>query len=104
MEYVEGVAVNEYGKQNLLTAAQKLKLFNKVCSAVAYAHRNLVIHGDLKPGNVLITADGEPKLLDFGISSFKDGGMAPSSAHALTPAYASPEQISGEPITTATDI
>jgi serine/threonine protein kinase len=77
----------------------------KVCGAVAYAHRNLIIHRDLKPANILVTAEGEPKLLDFGIAKLLDeDSERTKTAVAMTPEYASPEQIRGGPDTTATDI
>jgi serine/threonine protein kinase len=81
-----------------------------VCAAVSYAHQNLVVHRDLKPGNILVTAAGEPKLLDFGVAKLLADGGDPSTAPtatllpALTPAYASPEQVKNEPITTASDV
>lgn len=104
MEYVEGQPIDEYAKH--LTIRQKLQLFLKLCPAVAYLHRNLVVHRDLKPNNILITREGEPKLLDFGISKVLD---LPSQAtvtglRMLTPGYASPEQLLGEPIGTGSDI
>jgi len=110
MELVDGEPIDRYCERRGLSLAERLRLFRKVCSAVQFAHRNLVVHRDLKPGNVLITADGEPKLLDFGIAKLLDDGLA---AHALatvpgqgpmTPRYASPEQIRLEPITTASDV
>ncbi len=104
MEYVEGQPIDEYATQ--LTLRQKLQLFLKLCPAVAYLHRNLVVHRDLKPNNILVTREGEPKLLDFGISKALD---LPSPAtvtgfRMLTPGYASPEQLLGEPIGTGSDI
>ena len=109
MEYVEGVPITDYCRDKNLSIRERVELFLKVCAAVQFAHRNLVVHRDLKPGNVLITADGEPKLLDFGIAKL----LAPDSELAqmtiedqqrLTPAYASPEQVRGEPITTVSDV
>lgn len=108
MDYVEGVALNQYCKQNTLSINERLKLFRKVCAAVQYAHRNLVIHRDLKPSNILVAADGIPQLLDFGIAKvFQDEENAEATRtnmQVMTPEYASPEQISGKVITTASDI
>lgn len=104
MEFVEGQPIDEYCLE--LNLRQKLRLFLKVCSAVAYLHGNLIVHRDLKPGNVLVTADGEPKLLDFGIAKFLDLGtdVTATGQHLFTPDYASPEQAAGGPIGTASDI
>ncbi len=111
MEYIDGVPLNEYCDANSLSIDDRLLLFQKICSAVNYAHKNLVVHRDLKPSNILITGDGNPKLLDFGISKIlKDDNTPDLSDYTvtqvwnLTPDYASPEQIKGEKITTATDI
>ncbi len=108
MEYVEGVPVDEFCRENALSLDERLKLFNRVCEAVAFAHRNLIVHRDLKPSNILITENGEPKLLDFGISKLldaeTDGEQTLTNLGAMTPQYASPEQIKGAPVTTATDV
>ena len=108
MEYVEGVALTDYAREHALGLPARLRLFLRVCDAVQYAHQNLVVHRDLKPSNILITADGTPKLLDFGIAKVlaTTGGNAPTQTHArlLSPDYAAPEQFSGAPITTATDV
>ncbi len=111
MEYIEGLNLLEYADANRLNTTERLRLFRKVCSAVEYAHRNLVVHRDLKPGNILVTSEGDPKLLDFGIakllvSDLLANGSDPtvSEIRAMTPDYASPEQIRGERITTASDI
>ena len=109
MEYVEGNTIAEYVTELSLSLNEILTLFLKVCSAVAYAHRNLVVHRDIKPGNILVTNDGEPKLLDFGlarlvVSEDSDPNESKTAFRALTPAYASPEQLRGETITTASDI
>jgi serine/threonine-protein kinase len=107
MEYVEGVPLEEYRRANELSVEKKLQLFLRVCAAVEYAHKNLVVHRDIKPGNVLVTEDGSPKLVDFGIAKLMEGGSGATTqpaARLMTPEYASPEQLRGEPITTATDV
>lgn len=111
MEYVEGLSIDRYCDEKRLTIAARLDLFCRVCAAVQYAHQKLVVHRDLKPGNILVTPGGEVKLLDFGIAKVLAGGETGSSIsitlegpHPMTPRYASPEQVRGEPISTATDI
>lgn len=105
MEYVEGVPVDRYLAIKKLALSEKLVLFRKICAAVSYAHSNLVVHRDLKPANILVTEEGEPKLLDFGIAKLlDDGGATRTGIAAMTPDYASPEQVTGAPITTASDI
>lgn len=111
MEYIEGVSITRHCEDKKLPAPQRLRLFQKVCEAVDYAHRNLVVHRDLKPDNILITPEGLPKLLDFGVAKLLSPGvpdgpltLTVETARAMTPDYASPEQIKGERITTATDV
>ncbi|HEY3662037.1 MAG TPA: serine/threonine-protein kinase [Chthoniobacterales bacterium] len=110
MEYVEGIPLETYSSQHALGIRDRLSLFRKVCAAVSYAHQNLVIHRDLKPANIRVTAEGEPKLLDFGIARLLDPTTAETdnrtvtSAHAMTPGYASPEQRRGDRMTTASDV
>ena len=111
MEYIEGQEINDYCDQHQLSTIDRLKLFSHVCSAVQFAHQNLVIHRDLKPGNILITADGSPRLLDFGIAKLVNPEASDQTAdhtmtgmRLMTPGYASPEQARGETITTASDI
>ncbi len=107
MEYVPGHTLLEACERRGLDRAARLKIFRKLIDAVAYAHRNRVVHRDLKPGNVLVSESGEPKLLDFGIAKVLEphgDQRTRTGAMLLTPAYASPEQIRGERITAATDI
>ena len=108
MEYVEGETITRYCDSRHLSIDERLKLFQKICSAIHYAHQNLVIHRDIKPANILVTAAAEPKLLDFGIAKIIDADLAPEdqtqTLGAMTPAYASPEQLNGLPVTTATDV
>lgn len=108
MEYIEGTTLLDYAKAHALDVPARLALFKKLAAAVQYAHRNLVVHRDLKPGNVLVTKDGEPRLLDFGIAKVLDPVAAEqrtkTGEQVLTPAYASPEQVRGERVTTAADV
>jgi tetratricopeptide (TPR) repeat protein len=109
MEYVEGEFIDDYCRSRDLSVEEKLKLFRQVCSAVLYAHQNLVIHRDLKPKNILVTKDGTPKLLDFGIGKIltpdaEDEIGTATQFKMMTPAYASPEQIRGQRIGTTSDL
>jgi serine/threonine protein kinase/tetratricopeptide (TPR) repeat protein len=111
MELIEGRPLAEYCEQHHLSITQSLRLFLKVCAAVQYAHQRLIIHRDIKPGNILVTSEGTPKLLDFGIAKIVDAGPDDPRADAtitafriLTPHYASPEQIIGAPMTTSSDV
>lgn len=110
MEYVEGEPLDAYCDVRRLSLRDRLELFRKVCAAISYAHQHLVVHRDLKPANIRVTAEGEPKLLDFGIAKLlEDESVAiPSETitltAAMTPDYASPEQLRGEAMTTSTDI
>ncbi|MCW5967896.1 MAG: serine/threonine protein kinase [Blastocatellales bacterium] len=111
MEYIEGLPLDIYCDRNRLTIDERLRLFRTVCSAVHYAHQNLVVHRDLKPGNILVTPAGDVKLLDFGIAKvlLSQPGAEGQTETAtglrpMTPDYASPEQARGEAITTASDV
>lgn len=108
MEYIEGQPITEYCDERKLSLEERLKLFGKVCDAVHFAHRNQVIHRDLKPSNILISNKGVPKLLDFGIAKLvspnEQQTQTATHMRALTPEYASPEQLTGDLVTTSSDI
>lgn len=108
MEYVEGAPLLEFAEKQDLSIEKRLRLFLKICRAISYAHRNLIVHRDIKPNNILVKADGEPKLLDFGLAKILDENFdadrTETAFRAFTPSYASPEQIQGKNITTASDV
>ena len=110
MEYVDGVAIDAYCDAQQLSIDDRVELFVRVCNGVQYAHENLVVHRDIKPDNILVTADGTPKLLDFGVSRIVSRDSGPSDAAAtsatwlMTPDFASPEQMGGRASTTSADI
>jgi tetratricopeptide (TPR) repeat protein len=108
MEYIEGLPLLDYCDRNRLGIADRLSLFLSICEAVAYAHQRLIVHRDLKPGNILVTREGTAKLLDFGLARFLDADPGDDITQAgvplLTPAYASPEQVRGEPFTVVSDV
>lgn len=109
MEYVEGRSLIEYCDGSGLDVPSRLQIFTRICSAVSYAHQNLIVHRDIKPGNILVNAGGEPKLLDFGLAKIVDqnifeGETTATVNRAFTPAYASPEQFLGKNVTTRSDV
>ena len=109
MEYVVGVPITEYCDGRGLALEDRLRLFTTVCDAVQFAHRNLIVHRDVKPSNVLVTEDGAVRLLDFGIAKLLDPEPGDPDAtqtivRLMTPDYAAPEQVRGDPVTTATDV
>jgi eukaryotic-like serine/threonine-protein kinase len=105
MEYVDGVPVDRFAADRRLSRNDRLTLFLQVCDAVQYAHRNLVVHRDLKPANILVAADGLPKLLDFGIAKLLSGeSRSHTTIRALTPEFASPEQVLGRGVGTTSDV
>jgi eukaryotic-like serine/threonine-protein kinase len=108
MEYVEGLPLDAYCDHNRLEIDDRLRLFRRLLDAVSYAHQHLLVHRDLKPANILVTAEGEPKLLDFGIAKQlareRDGEAGITRFRMMTPGYASPEQVRGQAITTASDV
>ncbi len=104
MEYVDGVTITQWVSEQNLSLRDRLELFRKVCSAVEHAHRHLIVHRDIKPNNVLVDRDGQPKLLDFGIAKLLDGVSGEFTVNAMTPAYAAPEQLRSEEVSTATDV
>jgi len=110
MEYVDGVTIDAWCRDQGLGIAGTIELVLRVCDAVRFAHRKLIIHRDIKPANILVDSDGVPKLLDFGIAKLLDTdtdanrALTRSDRRILTPLYASPEQIEGLPVTTAVDV
>jgi hypothetical protein len=108
MELVEGEPITDFVRRNKTGLRERIELFRKVCDAVSFAHRHLVVHRDLKPGNILVTTGGEPKLLDFGLAKLQalepDLGLTLTCLPMLTPAYCSPEQVLGQAITTRVDV
>jgi serine/threonine protein kinase len=109
MEYVAGRSISEYADDRRLPIRERIELFRQVCEAVEYAHQRRIVHRDLKPGNVLVTSEGQVKLLDFGIARLVQQetgtrGLTQTDLWLMTPEYASPEQVRGEPVDRASDV
>ena len=108
MEYIDGQSIIDYCDGEASPLEQRLNLFLKICDAVQYAHRKLIVHRDIKPSNILVTGDGTPKLLDFGVAKLLDSSgdtaLTLAEGRMLTPEYASPEQVLGKAVTTSTDV
>ena len=104
MEYVEGVPIDRYCSERNATVDERVPLLRQVCAGVAHAHRNLIIHCDIKPENILVTPDGVVKLLDFGIARLLDPTRTLTQHRPVTPAFSSPEQLQGGAITTTSDV
>jgi len=109
MEYIEGESIRDFCDNQRFDIPDRLRLFTKVCGAISYAHQQLIVHRDIKPSNIIVTASGEPKLLDFGIAKLllpdtADAERTATQFHVMTPEYASPEQLNGKMTTTATDV
>ena len=110
LEYIEGETISHYCDDHRLNTTERLKLFRNICAAVQFAHQNLIVHRDLKPSNILVTENGTPKLLDFGIAKLlgpdwsSPADATETIARLLTPEYASPEQLRGLPMTTTSDV
>jgi serine/threonine-protein kinase len=104
LEYVEGEQIHRYCGHRQLDLAARVRLFLDVLTAVAHAHSHLIIHRDIKPANILVTGDGTAKLLDFGIARLHGDDPETAPTRLMTPEYAAPEQLRGEPVTTATDV
>ncbi len=105
MEYVDGMPIDEHCDRHRLTVAQRLELFRQVCGVVHYAHQQDVVHRDVKPGNILVTGDSVPKIIDFGIAHAQPSAEASGTGlWPMTPHYASPEQLGGRKVTTVSDV
>jgi non-specific serine/threonine protein kinase/serine/threonine-protein kinase len=104
LEYVEGLPIDRYCTEHDLSIDRRLALLLQVCAGIAHAHQNLIVHRDIKPQNILVSADGVAKVLDFGIAKLLGDSVISTLYRPATPAYASPEQLRGDPVTTASDV